>query len=57
MQVIQKLEKMDSRHCFYIAMALSKGVIDVTKLKTDLFYMLFLRVSGFIAEYNLFDIG
>jgi hypothetical protein len=55
--VVDKMDKASSKDCFYIAVALSKNLIALPNIPTDMFYMLYLNATKYIEEYNLYDLS
>ncbi|CAI2366509.1 unnamed protein product [Moneuplotes crassus] len=51
------IDTAESKDCFYIAVALSKNLIEPNRIPSDLLYNLYLTTVQFIEEYNLSDLS
>lgn len=56
-RIVDNMDKAGSKDCFYMAVALSKNVIDPGVFPSDLYYTLYLNTVQYIDEYNLSDLS
>ena len=53
-QVLNKMDKAESKDTFYICMALDKEKINPSIIDSDIYYTLYLNASRYLKEYDLF---
>jgi hypothetical protein len=56
-QLVECMDEAESRDCFYIAVALSRNMINPEAIPSDIFYMLYLNSVRYIEQYNLSDLS